>query len=89
MAHRVVVELSYDMSKAYGERRIELADVATVRDAVAQVGVLFHERGAELEALSRTTAIAVNGVLAKHRSGMGTALSDGDRVAFVKAASGG
>ncbi len=85
----VTVELSYDMSKAYGERRIELPQAENVKAAVAQVEAAFRERGQELAPLSRVTAVAINGVLVQHRRGMRTPLRDGDTVAFVKAASGG
>ena len=85
----VTVELTYDMSKAYGERRIEVPQAATVKDAIGAVEAAFAERGQELAPLSRVTAIAVNGILMKHRKGLKTRLADGDTVAFVKAASGG
>lgn len=85
----VTVELTYDMSKAYGERRIELPRATTVKDAVAEVQARFRERGQEFTPLSRVAAVAINGVLMNHRKGMKTRLQDGDRLAFVKAASGG
>jgi len=85
----VVIELSYDMGKAIGERRIELSNPATVRDAVAEVSVRFAAGGADFEALSTVTSIAINGVLVKYGRGLNTRLHDGDVVAFVKAASGG
>ncbi len=85
----VTVELTYDMSKAYGERRIELDQPATVKEAVAAVQAAFAERGQELKPLSRVTAVAINGVLMNHRKGLRTRLQDGDTVAFVKAAAGG
>ena len=85
----VVIELSYDMSKAIGERRIELSNPETVRDAVAQVNKRFVTDGEDFETLSKVTSIAINGVLVKYDRGMKTRLQDGDVVAFVKAASGG
>ncbi len=85
----VTVELTYDMSKAYGDRRIELPQASTVKEAVAAVQAAFAERGQELAPLSRVTAIAINGVLTNHRKGMRTRLQDGDTIAFVKAAAGG
>lgn len=85
----VVIELSYDMSKAIGERRIELSNPETVRDAVAQVNERFVTDGEDFETLSKVTSIAINGVLVKYDRGMKTRLQDGDVVAFVKAASGG
>ena len=56
---------------------------------VAKVSERFSECDGDFEALSRVTAIAINGVLTNHRRGMRTKLKDGDTVAFVKAASGG
>ena len=85
----VTVELSYDMGKEYGARRIDVSDAATVKDLIARLQALFGERGKELAPLSRVTAVAVNGVLIKHKKGMKTKLADGDTVAFVKAAAGG
>jgi len=85
----VTVDLSYDMSKTFGARRIDVADAATVKDAVDQVRARFAEQGKEFAPLSRVTAVAVNGVLISHRKGMRTRLSDGDTVAFVKATAGG
>jgi molybdopterin converting factor small subunit len=85
----VTVELSYDMSKEYGARRIEIPSAATVKDLMSEVRTRFSERGKEFESLSRVTAVAINGVLIKHRKGMKSRLNDGDTVAFVKAASGG
>ena len=85
----VTVELSYDMSKEFGERRIALDGPANVRAALAEVEARFDTAGVDFKTLSRVTAVAINGVLVNHRRGMKTALSDGDVVAFVKAASGG
>jgi len=85
----VTVELSYDMSKAFGERRITLESPANVKAALSEVEARFDTAGADFKGLSRVTAIAINGVLVNHRRGMKTALADGDVVAFVKAASGG
>jgi molybdopterin converting factor small subunit len=85
----VTVELTYDMSKAFGERRIEVSSADTVKEALGAVEAAFRERGRELTPLSRVAAVAVNGVLMNHRKGMKTRLQDGDTVAFVKAASGG
>ncbi len=85
----VTVELSYDMSKAFGERRITLSSPANVKAALSEVEARFVAAGADFKSLSRVTAIAINGVLVNHRRGLKTALFDGDVVAFVKAASGG
>ena len=84
----VTVELTYDMAKRLGTQKIELEDAATVADAVR----LAQERFAaaeEFQNLSRTAALAVNGVLVNHRKGLRTKLAPGDVVAFVKAAAGG
>ncbi len=86
----VTVEFTYDMTKALGETRISLDGVGTVREVVAQVRDRFGaERGEEFERLTHTAAVAVNGVLVNHRRGMKTPLADGDKVSFVKSASGG
>ena len=84
----ITVELTYDMAKTLGTRRIELEEAATVAEAVR----LAQERFAgedEFQQLSRTAALAVNGVLVNHRKGLKTKLASGDVVAFVKAAAGG
>jgi len=88
-AMSVTVEFSYDMGKEFGERRLDVSDAATVKDLIARLKKLFEERGKSLPELSRVTAVAVNGVLVKHKKGMKTKLADGDTVAFVKAAAGG
>ena len=85
----VTIELSYDMSKALGARRLEIENPGRVREAVAEVERRFGERGADFSGLSKVTSVAINGVLMNHRRGMKTKLEDGDIVAFVKAASGG
>ena len=85
----VTVELTYDMAKALGVPRFEVDDAATVRDVVRAAEARFASTGASFERLTRVSAIAVNGVLSGYRKGMRTRLSDGDRVAFVKAAAGG
>jgi len=85
----VTVELTYEMSKALGARRLEFEQAATVADAVREARERFGEAGADFETLTRVAAVAVNGVLVNHRRGMKTRLADGDVVAFVKAAAGG
>ena len=85
----VTVQLTYDMSKAVGERCFEVATAPTVADAVREVRERFGEAGGEFEKLTRTAAVAVNGVLVNHGRGMKTRLSDGDVIAFVKSAAGG
>lgn len=85
----VTVELTYDMSKVLGVQRLELEDVQTVADVVRLARERFGEGNESFDKLTRVAAVAVNGVLVNHRKGMKTRLSDGDTVAFVKAASGG
>jgi len=85
----ITVELTYEMSKAFGEPRFEVAAAPTVADAVAAAALRLGEQGIQFDQLSRVAAVAVNGVLVNHRKGMKTKLSDGDTVAFVKAAAGG
>ena len=85
----ILVELTYDMSKAFGAQRLELDGAATVKDAIRLTRERFEEGGEDFEKLTRVAAVAVNGVLVNHRKGMRTRLADGDTVAFVKAAAGG
>ena len=42
----VTVELSYDMGKEYGARRIDVSDAATVKDLIARLQP--DESGSEL-----------------------------------------
>jgi molybdopterin converting factor small subunit len=86
---RVTVELTYEMSKALGTRRVEVDGAATVADVVRLTRERFGERTAEFERLTRVAAVAVNGVLVTHGRGLQTAVTDGDRVMFVKASAGG
>ena len=85
----ITVELTYDMSKVLGVQRFELEDVRTVADVMRLARARFGEGEESFERLTRVAAVAVNGVLINHRKGMKTALSDGDTVSFLKAASGG
>jgi molybdopterin converting factor small subunit len=84
----VTVELTYDMTKAFGAQRLEVA-AATVAEAVEAARKRLAEKGVEFEKLSSRAAVAVNGVLVNHRKGMRTKLAPGDVVTFVKAAAGG
>ena len=84
----IQVELTYDMSKALGQRTFELETATTVREVVAQTAVQFSASD-DFEKLVRCTAVAVNGVLVNYRKGLKTKLVDGDRVGFVKASAGG
>jgi len=85
----VTVELTYEMSKALGTRRFEVDGAATVADVVRVMRERFGERAADFERLTRVAAVSVNGVLVTHGRGLRTAVADGDRVMFVKAAAGG
>jgi molybdopterin converting factor small subunit len=85
----VTIELTYEMSKALGTRRFEIDDAATVADVVRVTRERFGERAADFERLARVAAVSVNGVLVTHGRGLRTAVADGDRVMFVKAAAGG
>ena len=85
----ITVELTYEMGKAVGEMRFELeaSDVASVIEATRQ---RISESGqGDFDTLRARAAVAVNGVLLRHRRAEGTRLRDGDRVSFVKAAAGG
>ena len=84
----VAVQLTYDMSKAFGAERFDVEGAATVGDVVREARARFGDASSFDELTSRA-AIAVNGVLVKHQKGLKTAVSDGDTVAFVKAAAGG
>jgi len=83
------VELTYDMSKALGTSRFEVEGAHSVRDVVRLTRERFGADSASFERLTRTAALAVNGVLMNHRKGLKTPLRDGDRVTFLKAAAGG
>ena len=85
----ITVELTYEMSKALGARRLEVDGAATVADVVRVTRERFGERAADFERLTRVAAVSVNGVLVTHGRGLRTAVADGDRVMFVKAAAGG
>ncbi len=85
----IIVELTYDMSKALGVQRLELGGARTVRDVLRMVQEKFGESQGDFEKLSRVASVAVNGVLINHRKGMRTRLSDGDTLAFLKPAAGG
>jgi molybdopterin converting factor small subunit len=85
----VTVLLTYDMSKALGTRRFEVDGAQTVQDLVRIARGRFGDDSERFEQLTRVAAVAVNGVLINHQKGMRTRLSDGDTVAFLKAAAGG
>ena len=86
----ITVEVTYDMSKALGARSFEVEGAGTVQDIMRVTRDKFGAEHADtFEKLTRVAAVSVNGVLINHRRGMGTALADGDTVAFLKAAAGG
>ena len=85
----ITVELTYDLAKALGNRRLELEGRPTLRQAVALTRDRFGAEGATFDQLTRVTALVVNGVLASRTHGLDTPLQDGDRVSFLKAAAGG
>ena len=60
-----------------------------MKDALRLTQERFRKQGEDYELLTRVAAVAVNGVLINYRKRMKTKLSDGDTVAFVKAAAGG
>lgn len=85
----VIIELTYEMAKALGgEPRFE-AEAADVDTVVSITRERMKQSHADFDLLRARAAIAVNGVLVRHRDEGGTRLVDGDRVAFVKAAAGG
>jgi len=85
----VTVNFTYDMAKEIGKNRIEVSGARTVADVLRLTREQFPKNGESFENLTRVAALAVNGVLVNHRKGKKTAVQDGDRVAFVKAAAGG
>jgi len=84
----VRVELTYEMAKALGEETFEV-EAASVADALAATRARFDGIDGDFEQLTGRAAVAVNGVLTRHRGRMATSLKDGDVVAYVKAAAGG
>lgn len=83
----ITVQLTYDMAKEIGTSRLEVSGAKTVNDVLRLTRARFESEN--FEKLTRVAALAVNGVLVNHRRGKRTAVQDGDRVAFVKAAAGG
>ena len=83
----ITVQLTYDMAKEIGTNRLEVSGAKTVNDVLRLTRARFESEN--FEKLTRVAALAVNGVLVNHRRGKRTAVQDGDRVAFVKAAAGG
>ena len=85
----ITVELTYDLAKLLGIRRLELEGAPTLRQAVALTRDRFGAEGQAFDQLTRVTALVVNGVLASRTRGLDAPLQDGDRVSFLKAAAGG
>ncbi len=85
----VTVEVTYDMSVELGTQRFEVEGAERVADVLRLTRERFGDAADRFDALTRITAVAVNGVLINYRKRMTTALKDGDRVSFVKAAAGG
>ena len=83
----ITVQHTYDMAKEIGTSRLEVSGAKTVNDVLRLTRARFESEN--FEKLTRVAALAVNGVLVNHRRGKRTAVQDGDRVAFVKAAAGG
>lgn len=85
----ITVELTYDLAKVLGSRRLELEGTPTLRQTVALTRDRFGAEGATFDKLTRVTTLVVNGVLASRTHSQDTPLQDGDRVTFLKAAAGG
>jgi len=85
----ITVELTYDLAKALGVRRLELEGTPTLRQVLALTRDRFGAEGATFDKLTRVTALVVNGVLVGQGRAQNTPLLDGDRVSFLKAAAGG
>jgi len=83
----VTVEVTYDMSKALGVRRLAVDGARTVEDVLRLTRERFGpERADEFAKLTRVAAVVVNGTVVK---GLKTAVADGDTVSFLKPAAGG
>ena len=85
----VRVELTYDMAGLLGVRHLAWAGPGTVQDVLQFTRTQFGEKATTFDQMAKTAAVAVNGVLVSHRQGLRTPVADGDRVGFVKVASGG
>ena len=85
----ITVELTYELAKLLGVRRIELEGAATVGEALRLTRNRFADHQEFFDRHLRATALVVNGVLSNHRSHLATRLRDGDRVGLLKAAAGG
>ena len=85
----VTVELTYDLDKALGVRRLELEGTPTLREALQLTRSRFGAEAETFDRLTRVTTLVVNGVLVGQGRAQDTPLQDGDRVSFLKAAAGG
>ena len=83
------VELTYDMAALLGARHLDLEAARTVQEVLRLTRTRFGDQAEAFDKLTRTAALAVNGVLVSHGRGLKTPVADGDRVGFVKVASGG
>ena len=85
----ITVELTYELAKILGTRRIELEAAATVADALRLIRTRFAAHEADFDRHMGVMALVVNGVLINHQKHLATRLVDGDRLGFLKAAAGG
>ncbi len=85
----ITVELTYDLAKALGSRRLELEGTPTLRQVLTLTRDRFGAEGAAFDRLTRVTALVVNGVIASRTHSLDIPLQAGDRVSFLKAAAGG
>ena len=82
----ITVELTYEMSRLLGIRRFEVEGPQTVQEILRLTRERFGDQAEAFDREARTSVLAVNGVLVNHRKGT---VAPGDRVGFVKTASGG
>jgi molybdopterin converting factor small subunit len=84
----ITVELTYDLAKALGERRLEIEAPATLQKVLRLTRERFGDQAEAFDKLTRVTALVVNGVLVNQKR-KNLPLKDGDLVSFLKAAAGG
>jgi molybdopterin converting factor small subunit len=85
----ITVELTYDLAKALGVRRLELEGTPTLREVLQLTRSRFGAEAETFDRLTRVTTLVVNGVLVGQGRAQDTPLQEGDRVSFLKAAAGG
>jgi molybdopterin converting factor small subunit len=85
---KITIEMTYEMAKVLGVRSFHV-EAATVAEAVRLTRTRFGDKAEAFDQLTRVTGLVINGVMVQYRSGMETALSDGDTIGFLKAAAGG